>query len=595
MTMKKAKGLGLLLAVVCAAFLLSGCSRAKEPVSPNSSRREAITFMAPYRDIDNFIDTVHKTYPEVNIEVIPYSGVNTTTYLKNMLAADDLPDVCTMTFYNPATLDVSDRLIDLSGYDFTDNYVESRLRDVTDNGAIYMLPATYNCYGITYNKTLMEKHGWTLPKTFAELEALAEKAKAAGVRLCVSQIQYPGSGFQYFCYIAQAGFLGTLEGIQWQKDYLTGKANISDTPGMMESMRYIQKWKDIGMLDCSGSDASSDHRTREEFIKGNTLFMLGNQNGITESLGTEDEFGLMPYISEDGSQNVFILNVNRYFGVNKKLEKNPEKLEDALKIMRVLSTAEGMSSLHADTTLKSNLLPLKEAKADATYFKDIAAVIDAGNTATMIYNGWENTLVNTGTKMLEYMQNQATLEDVIRQVDGDQERVVNGDPEIITTATEVISQENCARLVGRCFAEATGSDLALVSLGTWISGNGINQNNDCVGGKLYAKGISQEDICTILPTGWFGTIKTVELTGKQIKELYQEGYDAAGTGKNYPYVLVCPIELEDEKTYQAAVCGISEKLKSEAKVTDSGIVGMDAAKAFFGTFKTLSEADAEWK
>ena len=35
-----------------------------------------------------------------------------------------------------------------------------------------------------------------------------------------------------------------------------------------------------------------------------------------------------------------------------------------------------------------------------------------------------------------------------------------------------------------------------------------------------------------------------------------------GTGKNYPYVLVCPIELEDEKTYQAAVCGISEKLKS---------------------------------
>ena len=34
---------------------------------------------------------------------------------------------------------------------------------------------------------------------------------------------------------------------------------------------------------------------------------------------------------------------------------------------------------------------------------------------------------------------------------------------------------------------------------------------------------------------------------------------------------------------------------TKAKVTDSGVVGMDAAKAFFGTFKTLSEADAEWK
>ncbi len=45
------------------------------------------------------------------------------------------------------------------------------------------------------------------------------------------------------------------------------------------------------------------------------------------------------------------------------------------------------------------------------------------------------------------------------------ESVVNNQPEVITTTTEVISQENCAKLVGRCFAEATDSDLALVSLG----------------------------------------------------------------------------------------------------------------------------------
>ena len=43
------------------------------------------------------------------------------------------------------------------------------------------------------------------------------------------------------------------------------------------------------------------------------------------------------------------------------------------------------------------------------------------------------------------------------------------------------------------------------------------------------------------------------------------------------------------------ISGISEKLASETEVTDSGIVGMDAAKEFFGQFETLSEADAEWK
>ena len=49
----------------------------------------------------------------------------------------------------------------------------------------------------------------------------------------------------------------------------------------------------------------------------------------------------MPYLSEDGSQNVYILNVTRYHGLSKKLEENPQKLEDALKVMEILSSVEG--------------------------------------------------------------------------------------------------------------------------------------------------------------------------------------------------------------------------------------------------------------
>ena len=318
-------------------------------------------------------------------------------------------------------------------------------------------------------------------------------------------------------------------------------------------------------------------------------------NGIMESEDTTDKFGLMPYLSEDGSKNVFILNVNRFYGLNKKLENDPEKLEDALKVMKVLSTVEGTSALYPESTLKAGLLPFKDAKADDTYYADISDFINAGNTRPFIYSGWENTIVNSGTNMQEFMQDKASIKDVADQLDEDQDSVVNNQPEVITTATEEISQESCAKLVGRCFAEATGSDIALISLGTWISGNGTNQNNGGVSGKLYAKNITDYDICTILPTGWSQTIQTVRLTGKQIQDLYKEGYDAVGTGNNYPYVLVSPMELEDEKTYQVAISGISEKLASEAEVIDSGIVGMDAAKEFFGQFETLSEADAEWK
>ena len=589
--MKMKKAVSACLVLTCITTGLAGCQKADK----TSEEQEALTFMAPYMDVDSFIEEVHKTYPEINLEVIPYSGANTTVYLNTILKENDLPDICTLTLYDPDQLDLSDKMIDLSGYAFTDNYVESRLKEVSDDGAIYMLPSAYNCFGITYNKTLLKKHGWTLPQSFAELEQLAKEAEEAGVQLCLPQIQYPGYGFQYLCNIADTGFLSSLDGRQWQKDYLSGKANVSDTKAMMDSIEYIRKWKELGMLDGSKSDPIDDAITREDFIKGNTLFMLGSQNGITDSDATTDEFGLMPYLSEDGSKNVYILSVGRYYGLNKRLEDDPEKLEDALKVMEVLSTVEGTSSLYPETSLKASLLPFKDAKADDTYYGDIAAAINAGNTAPLIYTGWENTLVTTGTKMLEYMQGKAALEEVVKQLDDDQESVVNNKPEVITTVTKEISQENCAKLIGRCFAEATGSDLALVSLGKWISGNGLNQNNDGVSGKLYEKDLTVDDLSAILPTGWSRTIQTVSLTGKQIQDLYKEGYDAAGTGNNYSYVLVSPAGLEDDKTYQVAISGISEKLAAETEVTDSGIVGMDAAKEFFGKFESLSEADAEWK
>ena len=43
-----------------------------------------------------------------------------------------------------------------------------------------------------------------------------------------------------------------------------------------------------------------------------------------------------------------------------------------------------------------------------------------------------------------------------------------------------------------------------------------------------------------------------------------------------------------------AICGVSDQLAAETTVTDSGVVGMDAAKAFFGAYTTISRADTAW-
>ena len=131
MEFRKTQSICLILTCMAVTGLI-GCGKTDE----TSEKHEAITFMAPYLDVDSFIKEVHKTYPEIELEVVPYSGANTTTCLQNMLEADDFPDICTQTFYNPDVVDVSDKMIDLSRYDFTDNYVESRLKDVSDDGAL---------------------------------------------------------------------------------------------------------------------------------------------------------------------------------------------------------------------------------------------------------------------------------------------------------------------------------------------------------------------------------------------------------------------------------------------------------------------------
>ena len=142
----------------------------------------------------------------------------------------EMTDIYFGSMYAPAVTDVSDHLLDMSAYPFTDNFTDQRLREVTDDGHIYMLPLYYSVLGITYNKTLLDEHGWTLPTSLEELEALAPKVKEAGCELALNQASLPGYGFQYFCNIMDTSYLNTLEGRKWQNDFLAGTATMKDTP-----------------------------------------------------------------------------------------------------------------------------------------------------------------------------------------------------------------------------------------------------------------------------------------------------------------------------------------------------------------------------
>lgn len=207
--MRKKSLLSIVLVLAC-VLMLTGCGQ--QPAQQEAAVHEPITIQTAFRNMSAFLDQVHAKYPEINLQVQPYSGKNYTAYVLAQMKTGDMPDIYFTTYYTPGRDQVSDKLLDLSGYAFTNLYSEARLSEVADNGAIYMLPTYYNCIGITYNKTLLQKHGWTLPKSMKELEELAPKVAAAGCNLALSEIQLPGYGFQYLCNILNTDFLNTLEG-----------------------------------------------------------------------------------------------------------------------------------------------------------------------------------------------------------------------------------------------------------------------------------------------------------------------------------------------------------------------------------------------
>ena len=598
------KGSGLL----AAAAALTSCSNssgdsssgAASPAAASGGEHPAITISAPLRDVSALISTVHQYYPEINFEVLPYAGANGTAYMQAQLRSGELPDIYTASVYTPGQFDSADKLLDLSGYSFTDNYVQSRLREVTsDDGAIYMLPNYFNAIGITYNKKILQENGWALPTSFKELEALKPEIEAAGYTFCLNQIQYPGYGFQYLCNILDTGYFSTLEGREWQEKYLTGEATFAGTPKMVENLQLLQRWRDLGMLN-NEHPFDKDSDVAAEMAKGNTLFMLGSTNDFTNYDADPADFGLMPYLSEDGDQNIFMLSTSRFCGLNKKLAEpgNEQKLEDALHVMEILSTSEGLEALNSYIPTTA-LTPLKDAPVvEGTYYsEDVLEQINAGYTAPFIYAGWENVIVPDGNKMLAFIRGEVELDELVATLDENQSLLLDNTAQIITTVTETISTTDCAKLVGTVFAKAAGADLSLVSLDKWFPENHDDGNKDGVAGRLFAMPLTDQEVTSILPTGWRGNIETYTLTGQQIQTLLDTGYNYKDKGFLFPYQLVAKdgFALEAGKTYTAVLCGATDAVREEGKVQDTGILGLTAMEEYLRRFETFSANDIIWE
>lgn len=534
-------------------FLLSACT-SYEAGSENNS--DALTWgtWGSYGNHQQFLELLGETYPEIELEYISYTGANRTEYSWAQMRADDIPDI----FITSQILDeelAKERLVDLSGYPFINNISTAVLDQAEIDGGIYLLPISYSVYGIFYNKTLMEEKNWEVPENFGELEALCAEIESEGMTPGIIATQLTGCPFSAVFNLAKTDWLTTPEGITWEKDFLAGNAGAEGT--WEDTMAYVQQYVDIGMFSPDPEDRDHDVLVSDYLGNRKAMFCVAVHaiNRTTAGKDGGDELGIMPYISRDGSKNVYMYSPTCYFGISSRLTEpgNEEKLEEAVLIMSLLFSEEGQAALLGEnpaTTL--SVLDSHSVPEDSMVY-DAQQAMREGRAFPMTYAHWENVLADMGQAYKEWFRGENDMdgEKCIRQMDELQQTYLNqAESFIFCKSTADFSLEETASLVGQALGSAAGADGVMVPIGEFHDGVELKAG---ITGRFYEGDINGEISKMVCPA-LDGEYAVMEMTGAQALELAEGGLDAAGDGNPFPYILVIRkgLTLDDDTTYRIA-------------------------------------------
>ncbi len=206
------------------------------------------------------------------------------------------------------------------------------------NGAVYQIPGSLEIFCISYNKTLFEENGWTVPSSLSELLATVKQIRTDNPEITpISSSLMGGYPFIFAGVTSKDGFLSTTEGYQWEQNFWNGEGSFGE--GFSEGLDVLAQLIDAGAFD--GCEKYETVWTCEdEFIKRESAMNIQWAGAkalfsAAEKSGSTDEFGLLSFFGLNDNSFVVGHSATSFWSVNRKLgEKgNEEKLQNALEVM----------------------------------------------------------------------------------------------------------------------------------------------------------------------------------------------------------------------------------------------------------------------
>jgi multiple sugar transport system substrate-binding protein len=181
-------GTGLALSVALAACAPAAGGGAEtgdaDDIAAALEEKSTITVWAWAPAVEEIAASFEKEHPNVTVKVVN-AGTGNDQYIKlqnAIKAGSGAPDIAQIEYYALPQFALSDSLVDLSdfGFDeFEDEYTASTWGSVELDGGVYALPQDSGPMALFYNQSVFDQYGLTVPTTWDEYIATAEKLHAA--------------------------------------------------------------------------------------------------------------------------------------------------------------------------------------------------------------------------------------------------------------------------------------------------------------------------------------------------------------------------------------------------------------------------------
>ncbi|WHY00187.1 carbohydrate ABC transporter substrate-binding protein [Neobacillus sp. DY30] len=234
-------------------------------------------------------------YPDVVLLGTGRKLALTETLIKDQ-ALEDITDVLDKNVFGE-DVKVKGKLVP----GFTDTLATNPYND----GKTYLAPMFYSPTGLFYNTSLLKEKGWEVPKTWDEMWALGEKAKAEGIAL----FTYPTTGYFdafFFSLLLEAG------GPDFYNKAMQYKDGIWESPEATKAFEIVGKLAEYTETTTVANANDKDYTKNQQLVLDNKALFMPNGTWVVGEMGEAPradgfEWGMtaLPAIEENGDRYAF--------------------------------------------------------------------------------------------------------------------------------------------------------------------------------------------------------------------------------------------------------------------------------------------------